>query len=106
MGLNAINGCLTLTSGVMDYIRFGGGERVMVMLPGVGDGLKTVKGMALPFAMMYCSLTKDFTTRIAETFSCTLAFRSSYLENTSRKYPDALRSTNTRKIDRKTTTIK
>ena len=61
MGLNAINGCLTLTSGVMDYIRFGGGERVMVMLPGVGDGLKTVKGMAIPFAMMYRSLAKDFT---------------------------------------------
>ena len=61
MGLNAINGCLTLTSGEMDYIRFGSGERVMVMLPGVGDGLKTVKGMALPFAMMYRSLARGFT---------------------------------------------
>ena len=61
MGLNAINGCLTLTSGEMDYIRFGSGERVMVMLPGVGDGLKTVKGMALPFAVMYRPLARDFT---------------------------------------------
>jgi len=61
MSLNAINGCLTLTSGEMDYIRFGSGEKVMVMLPGVGDGLKTVKGMAIPFAMMYRPLAKDFT---------------------------------------------
>ena len=36
MGLNAINGCLTLISGEMDYIRFGSGEQAMVMLPGVG----------------------------------------------------------------------
>jgi pimeloyl-ACP methyl ester carboxylesterase len=33
----------------------------MVMLPGVGDGLKTVKGLALPFAVMYRSLAKEFT---------------------------------------------
>ncbi|MBR0403691.1 MAG: alpha/beta hydrolase [Eggerthellaceae bacterium] len=61
MGLNAINGCLTLASGEMDYIRFGGGKQVMVMLPGVGDGLKTVRGMALPFALMYRPLARDFT---------------------------------------------
>lgn len=61
MGLNAINGCLTLTSGEMDYIRFGNGKLTMVMLPGVGDGLKTVKGMALPFAMMYRPLARHFT---------------------------------------------
>lgn len=59
--LNAQNGRLHLKAGDMDYIRFGTGERVMVMLPGVGDGLKTVKGMALPFAMMYRALAKDFT---------------------------------------------
>ncbi|MBR5046771.1 MAG: alpha/beta hydrolase [Eubacterium sp.] len=45
----------------MDYIRFGNGDRVMVMIPGVGDGLKTVKGMALPFAFLYRELAKDFT---------------------------------------------
>lgn len=33
----------------------------MIMLPGVGDGLQTVKGMALPFALLYRSLAKDFT---------------------------------------------
>ena len=59
--LHAKNACLRLPSGEMDYIRFGNGERTLVMLPGVGDGLKTVKGMALPFALLYRKLTKDFT---------------------------------------------
>ena len=61
MILNAINGCVEIAAGEMDYIRFGSGPRIMVMLPGVGDGLKTVKGMAMPFALMYRSLVKDFT---------------------------------------------
>lgn len=59
--LNAKNDRLALPAGGMDYIRFGSGRRVLVMLPGVGDGLKTVKGMALPFALMYRCLAKDFT---------------------------------------------
>lgn len=59
--LKAKNGCLKLYTGEMDYIRFGCGRRTLVMLPGVGDGLKTVKGMALPFALLYRTLAKDFT---------------------------------------------
>ena len=59
--LNARNGRLKLKTGEMDYIRFGTGEKTLVMIPGVGDGLKTVKGMALPFAFLYRSLVKDFT---------------------------------------------
>lgn len=59
--LNAENGRLTLFTREMDYIRFGRGPKTLVMIPGVGDGLKTVKGMALPFAVMYRALTKDFT---------------------------------------------
>ena len=59
--LNAKNGRLALPSGEMDYIRFGRGPQALVMIPGVGDGLKTVKGMALPFAWMYRSLARDFT---------------------------------------------
>ena len=30
------------------------------LLPGVGDGLKTVRGMALPFAFLYRSLAEHF----------------------------------------------
>ena len=59
--LNAKNGRLHLPSADMDYIRFGSGEKTLVMLPGVGDGLKTVSGMALPFALLYRGLVKDFT---------------------------------------------
>lgn len=59
--LNAKNGRLRLKTGEMDYIRFGTGKKVMVLLPGVGDGLKTVKGTALPFAFLYRALAKEYT---------------------------------------------
>ena len=59
--LNAKNDRLSLKTGDMDYIRFGSGKKVLVMIPGVGDGLKTVKGMAVPFALLYRSLCEDFT---------------------------------------------
>jgi pimeloyl-ACP methyl ester carboxylesterase len=45
----------------MDYIRFGIGSRCLVMLPGLGDGLQTVKGTALPMALLYRIFAKDFT---------------------------------------------
>jgi len=47
--------------GDTDYVRFGSGERVLIMLPGLGDGLQTVKGTALPMALMYRKLAKCFT---------------------------------------------
>ena len=59
--LHAKNCVLDLPTGTVDYIRFGNGPKPLVMIPGVGDGLKTVKGMALPFAFLYRSLAKDFT---------------------------------------------
>ncbi|MCR5802586.1 MAG: alpha/beta hydrolase [Lachnospiraceae bacterium] len=61
MFLNAKNGCLDLRCGKMDYVRFGKGERIAVMIPGVGDGLKTVKGFAIPFAILYRKFAKQFT---------------------------------------------
>lgn len=59
--LNAKNGHIRLRSFEMDYIRFGNGKKTLVMIPGVGDGLKTVKGMAAPFSVLYRSLASDFT---------------------------------------------
>lgn len=44
-----------------DYIRFGTGKQVLVILPGLGDGLRTVKGTALPMAWMYRIFARDFT---------------------------------------------
>ena len=58
---NAKNGTLQIGNATMDYIRFGGGRRVLVMLPGLGDALRSVKGTALPMAFMYRLLAKDFT---------------------------------------------
>ena len=59
--LRAKNGWLALDGGGMDYIRFGSGNRVLVMIPGLSDGLKTVRGTALPFALQYRQLAQDFT---------------------------------------------
>lgn len=59
--LKAENCILNLPAGTVDYIRFGSGQKTLVMIPGVGDGLKTVKGMALPFAFLYRRLARDFT---------------------------------------------
>ena len=58
---NAKNGELNLRDSRMEYIRFGRGPRTLIMLPGLGDGLKTVKGTALPMAAMYREFAKDFT---------------------------------------------
>jgi len=59
--LHTKNGTVTLRDGAMDHIRFGTGKRALVMLPGLGAGLRTVKGTALPMAAMYRAFSKDFT---------------------------------------------
>lgn len=61
MLFNAKNGTLKIGNTEMDYIRFGTGEKILVMLPGLGDGLRSVKGTALPMAFAYCAFAKDFT---------------------------------------------
>ena len=58
---NAKNGTLKIGDTEMDYIRFGTGGKVLVMLPGLGDGLRSVKGTALPMALMYRAFAKEFT---------------------------------------------
>ena len=49
------------TAAGADYIRFGTGTKNLILLPGLGDGLRTTKGTALPMALYYRSLTKDYT---------------------------------------------
>ena len=58
---NAKNGTLMLDKGRMEYIRFGTGKRVLVMLPGLGESLRSMKGLALPMAAMYREFARDFT---------------------------------------------
>ena len=61
MLFHAKNGTLEIGGTSMDYIRFGTGKRNLIMLPGLGDGLQTVKGTALPMALMYREFGKDYT---------------------------------------------
>lgn len=57
----------------IDYISFGKGKNILVMLPGLGDGLATVKGKEIFFAMTY----KKF----AENFKVYLFSRKNHLKN-------------------------
>ena len=57
---NAKNGVAEIGGASMDYIRFGSGDKNLLMIPGVGDGIKTVKGMALPFSVIFGKLAKSF----------------------------------------------
>ena len=54
---NAYNGVVLDT----EYIRFGTGKNVLVMLPGLGDGLRSMKGTAFLMALMYRMFAKDYT---------------------------------------------
>ena len=55
------NGTLQIPDATMDYIRFGSGRKTLILLAGLGDGLKTVKGTAFPMALMYAAFGKAYT---------------------------------------------
>ena len=59
--LSAKNAILLFGDTEMEYIRFGTGKKILVMLPGLGDGLRSMKGTALPMALMYRMFASDFT---------------------------------------------
>ena len=61
MGWNAKNGSVPIGGTNMSYASFGHGERTMVILPGLSDGLATVKGKALLLARPYQVFFDDFT---------------------------------------------
>ena len=56
----AKNGTLPLDNTEMDYIQFGSGARHLIMIPGLGEGLQSIKGTALPFSIMYRKLAGDY----------------------------------------------
>ena len=55
------NGTVRLHGDTMHYIRFGSGAKTLVVLPGLGDGLTTVKGKALPMAFLYRAFARAYT---------------------------------------------
>ena len=44
----------------MDYVTFGKGKQPLVIIPGLGDGVQTVKGMAQMLALTYREFTKVY----------------------------------------------
>lgn len=61
MFYDAKNGTVKLQKGEMDYVRFGNGRRTLIMLPGLGESLRSVKGAAVPTAVLYRTFAGDFT---------------------------------------------
>ncbi len=57
---HAENKHISLNGIETDYLVFGQGEKDLLLIPGVGDGLKTAKGMALPMAWGYRLFAKDY----------------------------------------------
>jgi len=55
------NGCAALHDTDMYYVSFGKGKKNLVVLPGLSDGLATVKGKALLLAAPYRKFFKDYT---------------------------------------------
>ena len=54
------NDTVTIEKGQMDYLAFGRGEKVLILIPGLGDGFKTVKGMAFPFSVLYRKIGSEY----------------------------------------------
>ena len=44
----------------MEYVTFGNGTQPFIIIPGLGDALKTVRGPAVPFSYMYRTYAKYF----------------------------------------------
>ena len=58
---NAKDGSVPLDGAKMDYVRFGGGRKNLVILPGLSDGLASVKGKALLLAPPYKLFFQEYT---------------------------------------------
>ena len=57
---NAKNKTANIEDYTINYVEFGKGKKNLILIPGGGDGLRTVKGMALPLAFMYKKFSKEY----------------------------------------------
>ena len=57
---SAKNAILSMNGKTMDYVTFGEGKKPLVIIPGLGDGLQTVKGMAQMLAFTYREFAKVY----------------------------------------------
>ena len=60
MFYNAKNKSVKIGNTSISYAEFGTGEKYMVMLPGMGDGLRADKKLAHMYALLYGKFTKDY----------------------------------------------
>lgn len=58
---NATNGTVSIGNTEMNYVSFGSGSKKLILLPGLSDGLTTVKGKALLLATPYRLFFKEYT---------------------------------------------
>lgn len=58
---NAKNGTVPIGNTEMSYVSFGSGDKVLILLPGLSDGLTTVKGKALLLATPYKMFFTEYT---------------------------------------------
>lgn len=58
---NAKNGSVKIDNTDMHYVSFGHGSKNLIVLPGLSDGLLTVKGKALLLASPYIKYISDYT---------------------------------------------
>jgi len=57
---SAKNATLSMNGKNMDYVTFGKGKQPLVIIPGLGDGVQTVKGKAQLFSLSYRLLAKHY----------------------------------------------
>lgn len=60
MFYNAQNKQLKIEDTSIDYVEFGKGEKPLILIAGLGDGLRTMKGLAIPFTFLYKKFAKDY----------------------------------------------
>jgi len=56
-----MNGCVKISNTDMYYARFGKGPKNLIVLPGLSDGLATVKGKSMLLAPTYKKYIKNYT---------------------------------------------
>ena len=60
------NGCVTIGDTEMYYVAFGRGAKKLVALPGLSDGLATVKGKALLLSAPWKKFFGDYTVYLSK----------------------------------------
>ncbi len=60
MFYNSKNCSIEIDNTTMDYVTFGYGEKNLIIIPGLGDALKSVKGMAFTLSFLYRIFAKDY----------------------------------------------